>query len=328
MKAAAFLLLFLLGDPAPEPADSPEWMRLYFSPHDDIPSVMVELVGSARARVWAAFYSLNHPAVAAALLEAAEAGIDVRIVMDDGAAAGKFSRARQFRAAGLLVTDYAPADFMHNKFVVIDDFLVLTGSCNPTRTGVERDDNNVVVLASAQAADLYAREFLEMWSGRFGADSPESPGGRRIEVGGTVLEIFFSPEEDCALRLISLIDGAEDSVEFACFAFTLVPVAEALIRARRRGVEVAGVLEWGQAGPYSVGRLLADGGVDVTWDRNPYYLHHKFFVIDGRIVATGSFNPSRHAREANDENLLVIHDPGAARVFREEFRRLRQPAWK
>jgi len=307
---------------------TPPWLRVYFSPQDDIPAVIISLVSSARYQVWAAFYSMDHPGVAAALLAAADRGVDVRVVMDDAASNSKRSRAGQLRRAGLLVTDIAPGDLMHNKFIVIDDFIVLTGSCNPTITGMNRDNNNLVVISSRQAAGIYAGEFLEMWKGKFGTASPYSPGGKRIEVDGTRLEIFFSPEDDCLNRLVSLIDDSHESVEFACFAFTLVPVAEALIHKHEQGVTVRGVLERGQNSPYNVFRLLDDSGIPIRWDQNLKYLHHKFFVIDNLITVTGSFNPSVHARKDNDENLIVIYNQGVAGLFRDEFERLYRRQWE
>ncbi len=53
---------------------TPPWLRVYFSPQDDIPAVIISLVSSARYQVWAAFYSMDHPGVAAALLAAADRG--------------------------------------------------------------------------------------------------------------------------------------------------------------------------------------------------------------------------------------------------------------
>jgi phosphatidylserine/phosphatidylglycerophosphate/cardiolipin synthase-like enzyme len=51
-------------------------------------------------------------------------------------------------------------------------------------------------------------------------------------------------------------------------------------------------------------------------------MHHKVMVIDGRIVICGSYNFSRSAEEINDENLLIIVDPGLAEEFGREFERL------
>jgi len=51
-------------------------------------------------------------------------------------------------------------------------------------------------------------------------------------------------------------------------------------------------------------------------------LHHKFAVIDGKIVITGSHNWSAAANYNNDETLLVIQQEQVAAHFSREFERL------
>ncbi len=48
-------------------------------------------------------------------------------------------------------------------------------------------------------------------------------------------------------------------------------------------------------------------------------MHHKVFIIDEKIVITGSYNPTKNANENNDENLLIIHDKKIAEKYLEEF---------
>jgi len=62
--------------------------------------------------------------------------------------------------------------------------------------------------------------------------------------------------------------------------------------------------------------------------QNLYYLHQKIFVIDSKIVITGSFNPTKHAGDANDENMLIIHHSGVARKYLKEFNRLWERQWE
>jgi len=57
----------------------------------------------------------------------------------------------------------------------------------------------------------------------------------------------------------------------------------------------------------------------VLLDGNRYTMHHKFFVVDGQIVVTGSFNFSNAAEEANNENVLIIHNPDIAAQYAQEF---------
>jgi phosphatidylserine/phosphatidylglycerophosphate/cardiolipin synthase-like enzyme len=331
ISSVVFIALALAGSTCEQrrkesgPALLP-WCRVYFTPRDPAGDYLAALLDAAREKVYAAFYSLTLPEVADSFLRAKKRGVDVRVVMDDREAASP--EAERLRAGDCLAVDSSPADFMHDKFMVIDGFLSWTGSYNPTATGSLYDDNNVVVLASREIAQLYEEEFLEMWSGKFGKSSMRPTRFPEREAGGVLVECRFSPEDDCAGRLIALIREARESVRFAVFAFTLVPVAEELVKKHAEGADVKGVFEKGQESPYCCFRILEECGVPVRWDQNLHYLHHKFFVIDETTVITGSFNPSRHAQAANDENLLIIRHPGVARKFLEEFERLWERHWE
>jgi phosphatidylserine/phosphatidylglycerophosphate/cardiolipin synthase-like enzyme len=96
-----------------------------------------------------------------------------------------------------------------------------------------------------------------------------------------------------------------------------------LVRTRDRGVEVRVVIEGDQAGGRgSEYENLFRAGVDVRLDGNPYLMHHKFMVVDGKIVVTGSYNWSYSAEEKNDENLIVVSGPDIARLYEAEFSRV------
>jgi phosphatidylserine/phosphatidylglycerophosphate/cardiolipin synthase-like enzyme len=69
-------------------------------------------------------------------------------------------------------------------------------------------------------------------------------------------------------------------------------------------------------------RRLQQAGLDVRLDNSEGTLHHKLLLIDGRIIATGSYNFTRSAEQANDENVVIFDDPGAAALLQAEFKRL------
>jgi phosphatidylserine/phosphatidylglycerophosphate/cardiolipin synthase-like enzyme len=48
----------------------------------------------------------------------------------------------------------------------------------------------------------------------------------------------------------------------------------------------------------------------------------KFIVVDGETVELGSFNYTSAAEYKNAENVLVLHDPGVAQQYGEEWDRL------
>ncbi|NEO28816.1 MAG: DUF1669 domain-containing protein, partial [Kamptonema sp. SIO4C4] len=55
-------------------------------------------------------------------------------------------------------------------------------------------------------------------------------------------------------------------------------------------------------------------------------LHHKFGVMDGETVITGSHNWSAAANKTNDETVLILENPVVAAHYEREFQRLYQTA--
>jgi phosphatidylserine/phosphatidylglycerophosphate/cardiolipin synthase-like enzyme len=125
---------------------------------------------------------------------------------------------------------------------------------------------------------------------------------------------------ECTPEIVAdIIDSADESVFFMVFSFTDQTIADALIRAKDRGITVAGVMEKGQNSKYSQYKNLQDAGVDVRWDKNRAYMHHKVFIIDRKTVITGSANPSGNGYTKNNDNILIIRSPAVAEEYYEEF---------
>jgi cardiolipin hydrolase len=53
-------------------------------------------------------------------------------------------------------------------------------------------------------------------------------------------------------------------------------------------------------------------------------MHHKFLVIDGRLLITGSFNWTRQAIIGNNENLVITDHADLVSAYCQEFDRLWQ----
>ncbi|MBN3305785.1 PLD6 hydrolase, partial [Amia calva] len=70
-----------------------------------------------------------------------------------------------------------------------------------------------------------------------------------------------------------------------------------------------------------VGRLLK-AGISVRHDTGSYFMHHKFALVDGRLLLTGSLNWTMTAVQGNRENVLVTEDPAFVKPFLREFEEL------
>lgn len=120
-------------------------------------------------------------------------------------------------------------------------------------------------------------------------------------------------------NLIKMIDGAKKSVHLAVFEFDLEDVAQALIRAKARGVEVRVVHDDEHTAPDPQIGELEKAGITAVPDKRSAYMHDKFFVIDSYCVWTGSFNLSVNAAFKNNENAVMICDSGLADNYETEF---------
>jgi phosphatidylserine/phosphatidylglycerophosphate/cardiolipin synthase-like enzyme len=140
---------------------------------------------------------------------------------------------------------------------------------------------------------------------------------------GVIQAVCFSRVEQCDSLLINLISQAKKSIYVAIYSFTRDSLARALIDAKNRGVEVKVVIEeenaYGQGSDY---QMLKDAGIDIRLDGNPALMHHKFMIVDGELVVTGSYNWSTAAEDRNDENFVVIRDKAVVDRFTQEFNRL------
>ncbi len=231
--------------------------------------------------------------------------------------------------AGIPVVDDGRSAYMHDKFVIIDGREVWSGSWNLTINGTYRNDNNALVIRVPGVVANYQAEFEEMFSqGEFGPSSPANTPNPIVELDdGTVIETYFSPEDDPVDVIIETIGDAESQIRFMAFAFTHDGIGQAVLERLDAGVDVAGIFETrGSNTRYSELGTLSCAGADVRLDGNPYTFHHKVFVIDGQIVITGSLNFSANAAESNDENVLIIHNPDLASAYLAEFERAWQMA--
>jgi phosphatidylserine/phosphatidylglycerophosphate/cardiolipin synthase-like enzyme len=148
------------------------------------------------------------------------------------------------------------------------------------------------------------------------------PGGTAatLTIGGAQVKNYFSPEDHVAEKVVARLKAASTLIDFMAFSFTEEGIGSAVLDAAGRGVKVRGVFEkTGSETRFSEFGKMKNAGLDVWQDGNRYLMHHKVFVVDAKTVILGSFNFSSGADKDNDENLLMIDDPGLVRAFDAEF---------
>ena len=137
------------------------------------------------------------------------------------------------------------------------------------------------------------------------------------------VQVLFSPSDDCAAQIFRCLNEAQKSIDVAMYYFTNRILAQALVKAKGRGVKVRVYLDDSQRDEkYSKGRYLEGKGINVKYEDGVGLMHDKFCIIDDDKVTTGSFNWTVSADLKNDENLLIIHSRKIAGEYRKQFEKL------
>ncbi len=135
-----------------------------------------------------------------------------------------------------------------------------------------------------------------------------------------VLGLYFTPPADAAAAVQSVIDQSQTEVLVQAYGFTHNGIAQALIRAHARGVQVRVLLDQRSetSNRYVIDLMAAN---DMVWrhDGKHAIAHNKVIVVDGSIVITGSFNFTNSAQTRNAENLLVLKSQELAAQYKANW---------
>jgi phosphatidylserine/phosphatidylglycerophosphate/cardiolipin synthase-like enzyme len=159
-----------------------------------------------------------------------------------------------------------------------------------------------------------------------------------VSASGTWWEVYFTDpvnvnnpanwRSSIEGRLIEKINAAQNSIHIASFEFDLTPVAEALIAAKQRGVDVRWVtddehgLEADEEPGHGQFALLQNAGIEIRSDDRSALMHNKFWIFDNQIVWTGSTNITENGIFKQDNNTIVIHSPELASIYEREFQEM------
>jgi phosphatidylserine/phosphatidylglycerophosphate/cardiolipin synthase-like enzyme len=132
----------------------------HFSPNGGCTAAVVRELGNATSRVRVLAYSFTSAPIADALEAARARGVDVSVVLDAGQATDPHSLGGRLSAAGIPVRyDHAHA-IAHNKTMVIDQQIVITGSFNFTAAAELHNAENLLVIRDPAAAAAYGADWV------------------------------------------------------------------------------------------------------------------------------------------------------------------------
>ncbi|MDZ4763252.1 MAG: phospholipase D-like domain-containing protein [Chloroflexota bacterium] len=281
-------------------------------------------IGGVQRTLDIAAFEFNVPSLTTAVLAAKARGVRVRVVTDDEhGIEDEDTTLGQLEAANIPIVNDNRSALMHNKFMILDSAVVWLGSWNYTINDTYRNNNNAIALRSRQAVENFQAEFDEMFvQGLFGPRSPSQTPNPFFTQDGIAIATFFAAEDNVIDAVNTTLTGAQRSIDFLAFSFTLDTMRDVILSRANAGVNVRGIFErTGSETEFSELRPLFCAGLPMRQDGGSFVLHHKVFIVDRQFVLAGSFNFSASASDSNDENLLIINDPDLAALYTQEFER-------
>ena len=149
------LTLALFGQQTQE---SPK-IDVYFSPGDNPTAALVKALDNAKSSVKVQAYSFTSAPIAAALKKAHDRGVDVKVILDKSQRTEKYSSSTFLQHAGIPVWIDTKHAIAHNKVMVLDETITVSGSFNFTKSAEERNAENMLIISDR---DL-AKRYLQNW---------------------------------------------------------------------------------------------------------------------------------------------------------------------
>lgn len=120
-------------------------------------------------------------------------------------------------------------------------------------------------------------------------------------------------------ELIEKINVSQTSIYVAVFEFDIETVAQALIDAKERGVDVKIVYDNENTDTDPQMQEMKNAGISTVADDRSAFMHNKFFIFDNKCIWTGSFNISMNAAYRNNENAIYFCSEEVAKNYTSEF---------
>lgn len=137
---------------------------VFFSPNSTIlDDGILPIINSAKQYIYVPIFYLTNQTIYDALYDAKTRGVDVKIILDAHSATNQYSKIKEIRELGIPIKVENWGGKMHMKSLVSDDTYIILGSCNFTNTGINKNDENLIIIKNIDLAKGFKTKFLEYW---------------------------------------------------------------------------------------------------------------------------------------------------------------------
>jgi cardiolipin synthase len=290
-------------------------LQVFTEPESGVAPVTAA-IRSARQSIWVETYILTHTDVITALEDAANRGVDVRVLLEPHPVGSSATNVQQvmekLKLADVHVKATNPAfQLTHAKTLLIDaaTLWLMTGNLSKAALGGNASTaNREYLLEDTNAQDVQetAQVFTADWNRTIPTLSDAN--------------LLVSPI-NARVKLLALITSARRSLSIENEEMQDQQMEDALIQAARHGVRVQVILPYSGGGQDAnapgVARLRA-AGVSVHFERQ-FYMHAKLMIVDSMLAYVGSENFSTASLDLNRELGLIVANKTVLMVLMGTF---------
>jgi len=278
-------------------------------------SAIYSFVNSASSSIDMTIYEIKDTTLVDDLIAREDAGVTVRVIMDQAHKSYDSAAYQALTAAGVGVVWSSTAfTYTHQKTITVDDSesYISTGNFDTTYYATSRDYG----VFDTDPADVSA--VVQVFNADYTHTSITPPDGD---------DLVWSPT-DSQSHLLALINGAQHSLDIEQEEFSDSALVNAIVAAEDRGVTVRVVLEYPADYSSEVSKVTAAGGQVAGYSSSTgFYIHAKAIVADNGTssakVFLGSENFSANSLNDNRELGLIINDSavisGVESAFNSDF---------
>jgi phosphatidylserine/phosphatidylglycerophosphate/cardiolipin synthase-like enzyme len=141
-----------------------------FSPHGGCKNSVIDEIKNAKAEILIAMYYFTDNDITNAVCESKKRGVNIRVVLDKSQKVGKYNKSVRLVENDIPVRYDTRDGLMHDKFAVIDDTVLVTGSFNWTKSADEKNRENIMIIKNPEIAKIFSNEFEEIWKASVDAE--------------------------------------------------------------------------------------------------------------------------------------------------------------
>jgi len=257
--------------------------------------VVLNSIKKAKKSIHLISFGLSDNAVINLLNEkATNPNIDVKVFFDQR------STPKNINLPEKICYSVNKSGLLHQKVIVIDEKIVFLGSCNFTKSSFFLHDNLIIGFFSNDLAKFLIKH------------TPFASNHHKSMIGGQDLDVYLLPDnQNYALKkLLNLIKHSSKSIQIAMFSFTHPYIVQELVNAKKRGVFVRAIIDKNCANSYGKKAIyrLNRAKIGVSISKGKKLFHHKYMIIDDRILVSGSANFTKSAFEKNYDLFFVLYN--------------------